>query len=267
MRAPRVSVVIPTFRRPDLLPRAVQSVLSQDMKDFEIIIVNDDQAAPVELAFSDPRIRIVQNDRAKGACGARNTGLYLAAGHFVTGLDDDDEFTPDRLSCLLAAYDARFAFVSSGMYLQAGATRIRKFRLGRSISYRDLLWGNCVGSQVFTETYKITSIGGFDEQLSSAQDWEMWLRLVGRWGEGIRISRPLYVQRMDHSHQRISTGEKKIEGLQRQYSIYEREMTASQRAVRLIQLQRYSGGGVNWRCLLENPRAAVYYIRSFFDLN
>jgi glycosyltransferase involved in cell wall biosynthesis len=102
---PLFSVVIPTHNRADLLPRAVTSVLQQRFSDFEIVIVDDgstDAKAvdPTQLP-GDARIRYARNPSSLGPAGARNLGIRLARGKYVSFLDDDDEYLD---SFLLSTY-------------------------------------------------------------------------------------------------------------------------------------------------------------------
>jgi succinoglycan biosynthesis protein ExoO len=102
----RVSVVIPAYNAEESLARAVRSVLSQTIGDFEIIIVNDasrDDTATVaaELARSDPRIRIFHNEQNSGVSASRNKGFREAKGEWIAVLDADDAFIPGRLEHLV----------------------------------------------------------------------------------------------------------------------------------------------------------------------
>ncbi len=100
MNKPFFTVVIPTHNRSILLKRAVESVLSQTFEDFELIVIDDhstDDTASVVKSFTDPRIRYLINQRTKGACGARNTGIFSAKGKWVAFLDDDDVWLPEKL--------------------------------------------------------------------------------------------------------------------------------------------------------------------------
>ena len=91
-----VSIIVPTFNRGELLRQAVDSALRQTFTDFEVVVVNDG-GDPVE-EFADPRVHVVRRPSSGGAAAARNAGLDYARGRYVTFLDDDDEFTPDRLA-------------------------------------------------------------------------------------------------------------------------------------------------------------------------
>ena len=101
---PRVSVVIPTFRRPQLVRRAVASVLGQTVRELEVIVVADgDDAAAVDEtrrtldALDDPRLRVLAPGRQLGNGGARNFGVDAARAPLVALLDDDDEWLADKL--------------------------------------------------------------------------------------------------------------------------------------------------------------------------
>lgn len=101
IRSSLVSVVIPLFNRRDSILRAINSVLSQDGVELELIVVDDgstdDSVALVERQISDSRLRIIQQQNA-GACSARNAGIDAARGEFVAFLDSDDMFLPGHLS-------------------------------------------------------------------------------------------------------------------------------------------------------------------------
>jgi glycosyltransferase involved in cell wall biosynthesis len=103
------SVVIPTFGRPDLLRRAVDSVLAQTSKSFELIIVVDggDKASASSVkAIHDARISIVGTSTKIGPGGARNMGAMLSKGQWIAFLDDDDEWHPEKLEQQLAFADS-----------------------------------------------------------------------------------------------------------------------------------------------------------------
>ena len=104
--APRVTAVIPTRNRPDLVCRAVRSVLSQTIRDLECIVVVDgpDSATTEALArVEDPRLKVLALEANVGGNEARNLGARTARGEWVALLDDDDEWLPQRLAIQLAA--------------------------------------------------------------------------------------------------------------------------------------------------------------------
>lgn len=97
---PLVSVIITTYNRAHLLPRAINSVLNQTYQNFELIIVDDgskDNTEEVVNSFDDKRIVYYKHEKNKGVLGAKNTGFDLAKGEYNCLLDDDDEFLPEAL--------------------------------------------------------------------------------------------------------------------------------------------------------------------------
>ena len=100
MPEPFFTVVIPTHNRHDLLRHAIDSVLKQSFESFELIVVDDhstDNTRSVVGSFEDARIRYLENDRTKGAAGARNVGIIAAKGKWVAFLDDDDTWMQEKL--------------------------------------------------------------------------------------------------------------------------------------------------------------------------
>ena len=91
-----VSTVIPTYRRPDLVKRAVQSVLAQTYKAIEVVVVIDgvdDGTRAVIDNLNDPRTRVIETGINRGPAEARNIGVLAAAGSYIALLDDDDEWS------------------------------------------------------------------------------------------------------------------------------------------------------------------------------
>lgn len=102
---PRVSVLIPTFERPELVPRAVASALAQTLSDLEVLVLVDGadrRTLDALAAFPDPRLRLVPLAERRGQAAALNAGAALAAGRFVAFLDDDDEWMPEKLELQVA---------------------------------------------------------------------------------------------------------------------------------------------------------------------
>ena len=90
----KVSVIITTYKRPDYLRQAIESVLKQTFKDFELIIVDDDPESQnlekVILSYRDPRIIYIKNEENLGGAKSLNVGLKVANGDYIAILDDDD---------------------------------------------------------------------------------------------------------------------------------------------------------------------------------
>lgn len=97
---PLISIITPTYNRPELLHDAIGSLLAQSYENWEMLVIDDGSepsAQPVIDAFADPRLRYVRLDHA-GRSAARNRGLELARGTYIGFLDDDDLYHPDKLT-------------------------------------------------------------------------------------------------------------------------------------------------------------------------
>ncbi|MGC7977418.1 glycosyltransferase, partial [Salmonella enterica] len=104
---PLISIYMPTWNRQQLAIRAIKSVLRQDYRHWEMIIVDDCSSSYQQLQqfveeLNDPRVRYTHNAMNTDACAVRNQAIMQAQGHYITGIDDDDEWTPNRLSVFLA---------------------------------------------------------------------------------------------------------------------------------------------------------------------
>jgi glycosyltransferase involved in cell wall biosynthesis len=100
-----ISVIVPTARRPQLLMRAVESVLAQSTSDLEVVVVVDGPDPETTQSLSDiadHRLRFIQNSQSLGSAEARNIGIKSARGDWVAFLDDDDEWVKDKLELQLA---------------------------------------------------------------------------------------------------------------------------------------------------------------------
>jgi glycosyltransferase involved in cell wall biosynthesis len=185
---PFFSVVIPTYNRSNLLKRAIESVQRQTFKNFEIIVVDDhstDSTSSVANSFSDPRLHYMMNKRAKGACGARNQGIFSAKGKWVAFLDDDDIWLPEKLM-----YQYNLAQkASKTVGLICTDYGIYKEKITNPIVYKNrpsgwvrdkLLYGGIIGclSSVCVRIEILKAVEGFDERFPSNQDQDLYLRVA-----------------------------------------------------------------------------------------
>lgn len=212
-----VSVVIPTYNRVDVLPRAVESVLGQTFRDLELLVV-DDGSTDETLAYlddvEDERLRVVEHETNQGANAARNTGIGAADGEYVAFLDSDDEWHPrklerqiDRVEPTSTEYVAAYCDSEQSH----GGVRGRAISAVASILARtdddgpmeggeelvaEILAGNLnsgAGSTLLVETAVARRIGGFDEALDRFQDPEFLLRVVQE-GKLAYVDEPLVVR-------------------------------------------------------------------------
>ena len=196
----RISVYLPTRNRAALVAEAARSVLQQTYADFELIIFDDasedDTYAVIErIARDDARVRIVSTRTRVGPSEARNAAIARAAGELVTGVDDDDYMLPNRLSSLSNQMTNETSLVCSSFFIQRdGKSRLRNSR-SCAITLKRLLHYNIVGNQALLRRDDVMSVGGFDQNLPTSEDYDLWTRIVERHGPGIRLSQPTYVKR------------------------------------------------------------------------
>lgn len=181
---PLISVIMPAWNRAEVIGRAIQSVLSQDYQNFELIIVDDgstDGTLDVVNAFAevDPRVRVEACDHA-GVSRARNIGIEVATGELVAFLDSDNRWQPDylRLMChaMRGEQASRPAFAYAGTQLETdNGTFYRSFEGGKD----DLMIRNHVDLNVLVaQRESVIEVGGFDENLPRWVDHDLVLRLA-----------------------------------------------------------------------------------------
>ncbi|GAA6203330.1 glycosyltransferase [Thalassotalea sp. SU-HH00458] len=214
---PLVSVYIPTKNRQALLANAIDSIFQQTYPNIEILVVDDGSTDNTfefltQLSSKHNNIFIFKNNVSKGACASRNLAIKQANGEFVTGLDDDDVFLPNRIASLVSAYDDNYAFVCSSMYWDYGKKkRIIDAKEGQ-ITLAQQLSYNEATSQVLVKKERVLSIGGFDEQFVACQDYDLWTRLMIKYGAAFRIATPTYIVNDTGSSQRMIANTNSVKG-------------------------------------------------------
>ena len=227
-----VSAIITTYNRSDLLPVAITSVLEQTYKNIEVIVVDDGSADETEkvvnaLTKKHPLIKYYRHNTPKGACAARNLGISKANGYFIAGLDDDDTWHPERIRLLVENYSDEYSYVTAWNEVITGDTS-KVARKKADISYKDILWENCSGHFPLIRTDRIRQLGGFDERLRSAQDLDMWSRLIKEFGNAKTIPYPLYRVYKRPGLDRISTSRNKLVGLVQYINKFKTDMSRRQ---------------------------------------
>lgn len=193
-RVPMVSVVIPTYNRTDTLKIALESVQAQTFRDFEIVVVSDCGSNSLEKLIQDlnthQNITYVRHGTNRGLGAARNTGVGATRGKYIAYLDDDDFFYPDHLETLVeylertgekAAYtDAHRVWQHKvdGVYVERN--RDEPYRM--DFDYDLILVHNFVPVLCFLHAREcLREVGGFDESLSTHEDWDLWIRLSRKY--------------------------------------------------------------------------------------
>ncbi|WP_404341328.1 glycosyltransferase [Pseudoalteromonas mariniglutinosa] len=216
---PLVSVYMPTKNRFTLLQKAVESVFAQTYTNIELVICNDGSTdgtqkylTNLKPAGSIKNIHILTNEESKGACNARNKAIQNANGYFVTGLDDDDIFLPNRIASLVEHYDPKYAFICSAMIWDYGnkqRTIDKKpgiYTLSHQLSYNEAT------TQILVERSRILALNGFDESFVACQDYDLWTRLIIKFGAFKRIADVTYIINDTDTTQRMTANPKSVKG-------------------------------------------------------
>lgn len=279
---PLISVYMPTYNRADMACRAIDSVLAQDYPNFELIVVDDaskdDTVAVLTARYGkDNRITILQQATGQGACAARNRAITEAKGDFVTGLDDDDEFLPHRLSSLYAAYDDKYSCVCSAYIWDYGSVKKTLFAEQRTVSLSELLDLHTLSNQALVKRQRMLQLGGFDTALSAFQDYDMWVRVVQAFGPALRIADASYKVNVGHELGRITNSPKRLDAHQHfvakhrplmsernlQNQMFYR-LTMQQQPLRLqevLSLSRFGLVKLKWRYYLKHKLARLSQLR------
>ena len=186
--APRVSVLLPTHNRADVLPFAIRSALAQTWTDFELLVVGDgctDQTASVVRSFDDPRLRWFDLPKAPGIGYAnRNIALRQARGEIVAYLAHDDLWLPDHLAQLVNCLDENGVELAYSLPLfvsMQGRLEPMVFNLHDPPTWK--LWQQrrlsyLILACVVHRRACLEQFGYWNETLRAAGDWELWQRIL-----------------------------------------------------------------------------------------
>jgi GT2 family glycosyltransferase len=181
----KISVVIPTFNRAYCIERAVDSVLNQNYKPYEIIVVDDgslDNTRVMLHKYSDKVILI--NQKNKGVSGARNTGINKASGDWIALLDSDDEWLTHKLKSHIAFYKVNpllHIFQCEEIWVRNG---IRVNPRRKHKKYGGWIFEKCLPLCIVSPSAVIfkkalwQETGGFDEEFPVCEDYDFWLRIA-----------------------------------------------------------------------------------------
>jgi len=203
-QAPKVSVILPTYNRAHIIEKAIQSVLKQTYQDFEIIIIDDgskDDTEKIIRGFQekDNRIKYIRFEENKGAAAARNAGINMSKGEYITFQDSDDEWVIDKLEKQMKVIETS----SENIVVYCGFWRIdgdeKTYIPDINISnregniHKELLKRNFIGTpSILLLKKNLEKIGMFDENLSRLQDWDLAIRLSKYYNFKL-IDEPLYI--------------------------------------------------------------------------
>ncbi|WP_214480828.1 glycosyltransferase family 2 protein [Bacillus sp. SM2101] len=186
-----VSIIIPTYKRADLLERAIASVLNQSYTNIEVIVVDDNDPhteyrkkteSIMKKFITTPNVIYFKHDRNKNGASARNSGIKLARGQYIGFLDDDDEFHKDKVWYQvkeLRKTDGKIGAVYCDFVVKDNNQIIRKNRYNKEGNLQfDVLCNklNISGSNFLFKKNAVENTGFYDERFNRHQDLEFLVR-------------------------------------------------------------------------------------------
>jgi glycosyltransferase involved in cell wall biosynthesis len=216
---PLVSVIIPCFNQGAFVETAVRSVLAQTHADVEAVVVNDgstdNTGAVVRALMDDPRVKLVEQANA-GLPAARNRGILESRGEFLSFLDADDWFEPEKIetqvTLLEDAPDIGFVYCDIAIVDAAGQPGAT-FSVGGS---RKTLNGDIFDSLVLGGYFPphavlvrrsvLDQVGIFDEALGGHADYDLWLRASAAGVRALYQDRKLANYRMHGANMSLAWG-------------------------------------------------------------
>lgn len=222
-----VSVCIATYNRAELVSATIQSVQNQSYQDMEILIIDDCSDDGTEGIVSrfmrfDKRIKYIKHKKNKGLASARNTAINNSRGHFFTFIDDDDlwesSFIEEFVKVALK-YDKNWCFCCGSR--SNDACSIPRFK-GSLKDYISKGFTPPVAAQFYyTETLR--EIGGYNPQIKSGVDHDLWLKLAVNGCKIKSLEKCLAIPNQDANKERITTNpEKRTRGIQKSLKIWEK---------------------------------------------
>ncbi len=209
---PLVSVILLTYNRADMLPRAIDSILAQTYKNWELIIINDgstDGTSKVmnEYALKDKRIKTFENDGNKKIVYGRNRGLSEAKGKYIAWIDDDDKVEPNKLEQQVAFMEKHkdITILGTDISLMNGEGKVYLgaveytpeeaeivFLLGRlPVILATTMWRHD-----FIKEHDIK----FNSEISVSEDLVIYDEVLKHGGKMVTLPEALYKYRVHHSN-------------------------------------------------------------------
>jgi succinoglycan biosynthesis protein ExoO len=219
---PKVSVILPAYNSEQYITKAILSLLKQTYQNFEVIIVDDgstDATAKIAANLADDRFKIIRKRRNQGVAAARNTALKIARGKWITLLDADDWYAPERLEKLLqVAHNNRADLIADNLFLIHDRARYPWSTLFAENQYSELLVGS-IDTATFIKTdqpaknvcKRSWSLGytkplirreflldwgiEYDETIEVGEDFVLYLQCLTHGASLLLVSQPYYYYR------------------------------------------------------------------------
>jgi len=228
-----VTIIIPAYNREFNLKKSIESILAQTYENWELIIVDDcstdnTQELVSKYQSQDKRISYSKLEKNSGACVARNTGIAMAKGEYITFLDSDDEYYPEKIAKQIAHFknsaDNNLAVVSCGAVdFRDNIEYNRRMPLPKKDIYRALLGKEKnIGAgtpflMVRTDIIRNNNLL-FDPKMPAMQDWDFLIRIVKNYN--FEFVAEYLVKVNHHTNDRVYNSKNATDALIIQYRKY-----------------------------------------------
>lgn len=204
----KISIIIPTYKRSDKIGKAIESTINQNYDNYEIIVVDDNDPNSKDRQLTEEvlekyknqsNLKYIKHDKNRNGSAARNTGIKNSTGDFITFLDDDDEYYPDKLkdqAMLLESLDETWGLVYSSYdkensdgTLVTSSEKAEGYLLTQVLS-KNLFIGS--GSNFMVRRSVVEELSGFDENFKRNQDIEFLVRVAKKY-KIKHLDKPLFL--------------------------------------------------------------------------
>lgn len=226
-----VSVILPTYNRSKRVQNAINSVLQQTYTNWELLVIDDcstDDTAEVVSAYNDDRIKYVRLEKNGGVSNARNEGIKMAAGAYITFIDSDDEFLPTKIekqyTWMKSSTDPLLKIVTCGRIDYRNEQPYLRF-IPKEFpdTYRRLLGrkkGIGAGTPFLMVKADIFKTGDFffDVSFPAMEDWDFVLKITAQYHFSVVPEILLKVNH--HTEDRVHSSKNALTAIQMQYHKY-----------------------------------------------
>lgn len=220
---PLVSVIMPVYKARGTLCQAVSSVLKQSFQDFELILVDDNcpvnSCESVENFVNDSRIILLKNKRNEGVARARNLAIEASKGRYLSFLDADDIWLPNKLEDQLTILEKGYGLVYSNYIEFDGSGDKHIVKSPKEISYKDMLKKNHIGN--LTGIYDTQRTGKIYQKPIGHEDYLMWLQILDKVGNAKSTESIVAKYRLGNH----SLSSNKITASKWQWKVYREELS------------------------------------------
>ena len=250
----KVSIIIPTYNRPDYLDRLLKSIKAQVYSDYEVIIVNDNSSnlddynrviSKHQSTFNEFVYLI--NAKNSGAPYSRNKGIDMAKYELLALVDDDDEWLPNKLEKQVKVFEnglPHLGLVYTWTYVfEKGYLKKDVYNSTLSGDVKNSILQNCFipSPSVMVKKRAIIDAGKFDEEMTSCQDWDMWTRIfkIGFHCDYVKEYLTIYHK---HDLETIGMSKNAYNGYKKYYSKHGLSILANLKITGLLILLRHYYG-------------------------